>query len=118
MRLEQVELLEDEANPSRAKGGKHTVRRIADVDAGDAHEPARRAFERAHDVQQRGLARTRRSDDRAQLALLDAEVHSAKRLDVPGIALDDVAELEHQARAHCGSSTVSPGWMAGPSIWT
>src|SRR6202035_4376489 len=116
--LEQVELLEDEADPACAERRERGIGGACDVRAPDAPDPARRAFERAHDVQQRRLARSRRPDDRAQLALLDADVHAAQSFDASGIELDDVAQLEHLPRAHCGSITVSPGWMAGPSICT
>jgi hypothetical protein len=43
------------------------------MDAVDDDAAARRPVERAHDVQQRRLARARRTDDREQLARLDRE---------------------------------------------
>ena len=61
-------------------------------------EPAVRPIERAHQVEERRLARARRPDDRDELALVDGEAHAAQRLD-GGLARIDLrhrVDLEHR----------------------
>ena len=118
VRLEQMELLEDEADAPRAQRGERALGCAGDVLARDAHDAAARSLERAHDVQQRRLARARRPDDRAQLALVNRQAHTAQRLHVAGIVLGDIAQLEHARRAHCGWSTVMPSCRPEPSAST
>ena len=67
--VDQEELLEHEADRGRAQPRELAVVEVGDVDAGHADAPARWAIERAHDVQQRGLARPRRADDADELAV-------------------------------------------------
>ena len=87
-----------------------------DVGPGDPHEPAGGPFERAHDVQQRRLARAGGSDDRAQLAVFDGQVDAPQRLHAAVVALDDVRQL--QDGAHWDSITVRPSRTPAPSTWT
>ena len=114
--LQQVELLEDEADATRPERRQVAVGGAGDVGPGDPHEPAGRPFQGAHDVQQRRLARARRADDRAQLAVLHGQVDAAQRLHAAVVALDDVRQLKDGA--HCDSITVMPSCTPAPSTWT
>ena len=78
--LDEVELLEHEADASTAHGGEAAIAEAADVDAVDAHATGRRALQGADDVEQRRLARARRPDDGDELALVDAQVEAVERL--------------------------------------
>ena len=101
--------------PARHVGGRS---RVAPVDPDVANG---RAVERAHDLQQRGLARSGRADDRHKLAGMDAEVDSAQRLDAAGIVLRDAAKLEDRPRGgHWTAALVTtmPSRSPAPSIWT
>ena len=66
--VEQVELLEDEAETAGAQPGHGGVGKAGDLLAADPHAAPRRPFQRARDVQQRCLARAGRPDDRGSLA--------------------------------------------------
>ena len=114
--LDQVELLEDEADATRPERRQVALGGAGDVSPGDPHEPSGRPFQGSHDVQQRRLARARRADDRAQLAVLHRQVDAAQRLHTTVVALDDVGQL--QDGAHWDSITVRPSRRATPSTWT
>ena len=116
--LEQVELLKDEADAPRAQPRERALGRAREILARDAHDTAARALERAHDVEQRRLARARGPDDRAELTLVHREAHAAKRVDVARVLLCDVPHLENARRAHAGASTVMPSLRPEPSTWT
>ena len=77
---EQVEGLEHEADAARAQGGALLVAEAAGVDAVDAVGARRRPVEAAEDVQERGLARARRPDDRQPVAAVDGQVDAAQGL--------------------------------------
>src|SRR4029077_15503524 len=109
------ELLEDEPDAPRAQRRECALGRGRDVLARDAHHAAARALERAHDVQQRRLARARGPDDRAELALVEREAHASERVHLAGVLLRDVAHLEDPRRAHEGWSTVMPSFSPVPS---
>ena len=70
--VEQVELLEDEAEPAGAEPGQRGVGEPGDLLAADPDAAAGRPFQRARHVQQRGLARAGRADDRDPFAGPDA----------------------------------------------
>ena len=71
--LGQEELLEHEADPGGPQGGQFSVRELGDIEAGDPNMARARPVQAAHEVQERGLARARGSDDADQLALSDGE---------------------------------------------
>src|SRR5262249_15265246 len=102
--LGQEELLEHEADARRAQGGQLTIVEGVDVDPGDAHGSGARAIERSHQVQERRLARTGRSDDRGELTASDAQVdagergHGGRGL----VPLRHVVELEDGRRVRAG----------------
>ena len=76
--VEQEELLEDEADPARAQRRPARGRRARPTSSPATRtDAARRPLERAHDVQQRRLARAGRPDDGEQLA------RAATRSDTP-----------------------------------
>ena len=78
---EQVEGLEDEADELRAAAPRARRRvRPAGVDPVDQVGAGARAIEAAEDVQERGLARPGRADDRHPVAGVDREVDAAQRL--------------------------------------
>ena len=112
--VDQEELLEHEADRGRAQPRELAVVEVGDVDAGHADAPARRAIERAHDVQQRRLARARRADDADELAILDLEADSVERPHASGVLLDDVLQRE----AHRGTTTRVPGARPEPVTCT
>ena len=95
--LGQEELLEDEPDACRPQVGHFVVGHRGDVQPGDPHPAAGRPVERAHQLQQGGLARSRRADDPDQLTLAEGEVHPAQGLDgwLARIGLGHVVELEH-----------------------
>ena len=63
--------LENETDLAIAHRGQLDVVELVQLTAVEQHLPAVRAVERAHDVQQRALARTGRSDDRDRFAASD-----------------------------------------------
>ena len=66
--LGQEELLEDEADARRTQRRDLAIAQPRDVDAGDRDAAGGGALERADQVQQRRLARSRGADDRDELA--------------------------------------------------
>jgi hypothetical protein len=113
--VEQEELLEDEADPMGADGRELRLPHRRHVVPGDAHDAARGALERAHDVQQRGLARAGRPDHRRELPRGDRQRDAVEDVDRPGIGLPHAVELEHGG--HRAVTTVSPSRSA-PSTST
>src|SRR5205807_671879 len=85
----------------------------------NAGDPAARPLERADDVQKRGLARPGRPDDGDQLALPDAERHSAQGVDrrLRAVDLRDPLQLEHRVAHIDGTATESPACRS-PSTCT
>src|SRR3989475_1444024 len=94
--IEEEELLEDEAEAGGAEAGELTVAHAAGVDAVDAHAARGGPVERARDVQQRSLPRSRRSHHGEQFTQLDPQAHLPKRFDrwIAGVAPHDVAQLD------------------------
>ena len=113
--LEQEELLEDEADPVRTQRRELGVSELRDVEPRDADDAGGGSVERAHDLEQRRLARARRPDDGDELSLPDAQAHPAEREHRAGVLLSHVLELEH---AHSGTTTSVPAWIPPPEICT
>ena len=111
--VEQEELLEHEADVlARAGSPSARSRMPATSCPATATPPARGPLERAHDVQQRRLARARRADDREQLAGRRRAATTPRSASTPpGYALRDVLEREH---AHCAVTTVMPSRRPSP----
>ena len=108
--LDEVELLEDEAETGGAKAGELTIVHAAGVDTVDAHAPRAGPVEGARDVQQGGLAGSGRSHHGEQLTRLDAQRPFSKRFDrwIARIAPDDVAQLDDGLAHDRGTSTDIP----------
>ena len=111
---EQVELLEHEPDPPRAERRTASRSRQAPPRRTPAMRTVagRRPVERAEEVQQGRLARTRRPDDARA-----ARRRSIDQIDVaerrrpaarPGRRFDDADELGDRCRAHDGTTTASP----------
>ena len=64
----------------------------------DHHLACRRLIERAHQVEEGGLARSRRPDDRDHLALGDGEIDRMQygHLASPAVTLADTFQLNHR----------------------
>ena len=77
---EQVEGLEDEADPPAAQAGPAEVVELRGVDTLEAVRARRVPVEQPEDVEQRRLARTRRSDDGDPLTRPDREVDLPQRV--------------------------------------
>ena len=116
--VEQVELLEDEADPARAQRRQLVVTRGRGVEAVDPHLARGRTIERAHDLQQRRLAGARRPDDRQQLAAVHVEVDALERANTAGILLHDTAQLDQRHGQTPALVTVMPSASPSPSIST
>ncbi len=89
---EQGIVLEHEADPAVAR------RDIGGVAAIEHHLAGIGEFQAGQDPQQRGLARTRRAQQRDQLAFLDPERHVAER-GKAAEGLMDIADIDHFAAA-------------------
>ena len=115
---EQVELLEDEADPPCAQRGQPPVGHARHVVPGDPDGPLGRPVERAEEVQERRLARAGRADDRDELAALDPEVDRLEGVDRrhARVALADPGQLGDGA--HDGTTTASPAAMPVPRTST
>jgi hypothetical protein len=112
--VDQEELLEDEADRPRAQPCQLAVVEVVDVGAGHRDAARGRAVERAHDVQQRRLARARGADDGDQLAVADLEAHAVERAHAAGVLLGDVL----QRKRHRGTTTRVPGARPEPVTCT
>ena len=78
----EIEGLEDEADPPVADARQLGVVDVLDGDAVEAVAAAARAVEAPEEMEERRLARPRRSHDGDELPLLDREVHAAQRGDL------------------------------------
>src|SRR5262245_1520198 len=117
--LEQVELLEHEADARGPDAGQLPVGHRRRIRAGDADDAAAGPFQGAQQVEQRGLAGAGRPADRDRLGDADAQVYVAECCDGGRrrVGLRDAAQLEH--RTHCwGTSTLSPTRRPGAVTWT
>src|SRR5262245_15713149 len=106
--VDEVELLEDEADPSGQQCRPPTTAERGDVVPVDVNIPGRGPVERADDVEKRRLSRARWADDADQLAALHMEVDPVECSDRrrAGVRLDDVVERDDQV--HCATTTRSP----------
>ena len=73
----QEELLEHEPDPGGPQRRQLPVRKLGDIEAGHPNRSTARAVEGADEMQQRRLARPRRSDDGGQLTLVDGKADPA-----------------------------------------
>ena len=78
--VQQVEVLEHEAELVAAEGGQLPLRDAGDVPAVEQHLARSRAVERGEDVQQRGLAGAGLAHDGDVFALQDGKYEDAKKL--------------------------------------
>jgi hypothetical protein len=113
----QVELLEHESDPPGPDPGQPPVAQPGHVVALDDHPAGVGPVERAHQVQQRRLARSGRADDADQFARLDRHRHPAQGGDGAAVRAPDVDQL-HQRGAHDAVPTTVPSVMPSPSIST
>ena len=90
---EQVEPLKDESNLFVANRRQLIVREARHVAAVQPIRAGRRAIEAAEDVHQRRLPRSRRSDDRDELAARDVERDATQRMDRDVADLIDLGEV-------------------------
>src|SRR6185436_17561983 len=104
--------LKDEADLPRPQQRQLAVPQPSRVDATDPDHPAAGPLQRPHDVQERGLARPGRPDDRRQLAPPDGERDPVEGRDggLLAVHLRHSVQLEHRFAAHDdGTTTCSPG---------
>ena len=112
---QQVEELEDEADPVPADQRALLLRKRADLAPLQQVAPARRPVEAAHDVQQGGLARPRGAHERDVLAALDREAHVLEGVHLPfadPVYAPDLVELDHPASR---ARARAPGLTSGES---
>ncbi len=114
--LDQVEALEDETDGVIAQARKPGFRNAGHLLAAEPVAPAGGPIEQAQDVEQGGLAASRRAGDGDELAGRDLQRDALQRPGVhPAIVIgpDDLFELQH------GSPLFSPQdrcWRPG-SVW-
>ena len=77
-RGDEVERLEDEADPVAPHLGQALVVEVADVEVADEGLPRGRAVEAGHAVHQRRLARPRRAHDGGEAAALEGHVDAGQ----------------------------------------
>ena len=87
--VEQVGVLEDEAQVVAAELRQLTLGRSGDVASGDENAAAGGRVDGGHAVQKRGFPRSRRAHDADELAAVDVEAHACE-----GVG-DGVARAEH-----------------------
>jgi hypothetical protein len=96
----QEELLEDKADARGPQGRELPIVQEGHVEAGEQHAAIGRPVQRAHQVQQRGLARPGRAYDGKKLPLADGEADASqglhRRLD--RVDLGRSLELEDRRR--------------------
>ena len=95
---DQVEALEDEADLLVAQARTRVVAQVADVLAVEQELPAGEGLQQAGDVEEGGLARTRRTGDGDELALADMQVEGTQRMRFHlfgSVDLGDLAHLKH-----------------------
>jgi hypothetical protein len=94
---EQIEELKDEADLVAADGSQLVIREAAQDLAVEGNAAGGRRVESTNQVEQGGLARSRRPDDRHHLASIDVEAHIVQRDDAPAPVelLGNVVELNH-----------------------
>jgi hypothetical protein len=85
-------MLKDETDIALGHGERQRVLAI------EPHRAAIRPFQAGDDAEQRGLARTRRTEQRDQLARSDLEIHIVERL-VGAKELGDVLDVDIHVRS-------------------
>ena len=97
LEADEIETLKDESNQPVAVFGSFGLREIADELSVDAVFAAVVVVENAEDVEQRGLARTRRAHDGYEFAFLDAQVDAFQYVERLGaeVGLVDVFQFYH-----------------------
>ena len=121
--VDQEEALECHADPVRAETGQLPVSQLPDVLPRDPDGPVGRSVERRHKVQQGGLARAGRPDDRRQLPGPDRQRDASYGLHRrrAWIGLADLAQLQHRPGSlphELGTCTIVPAVIPGPLIAT
>ena len=104
---DEVEELEDEAEPTAAQLGDRLVGHGGDVGTVDEHLAARRPVQPADEVEQCRLAAPAGPHDRNELALLDRQTHAIQSRDGGIAAAVDLGELAHFNDRHLGAF---PSW--------
>ena len=99
--------LVDEAERAVAQLAARLLVERVDVAAGDLHDTRGRTVEPAEDLQQRGLAGARRTDDRQAFAGANAQVHALQHLQVDG----PLAERALDARSFHDQLAVIHGYF-------
>jgi IS5 family transposase len=95
--------LKDEADEAVAQDRAPRAIEPAGVDPHEAVSPMRGRIEASDDVHRGGLARTRRSHDRNELAGADGQRHTRQRIDAcvgVAVALPDILESDQRRIAH------------------
>src|SRR5262249_4494624 len=108
---EQVEALEDEAETLAADAGQLRLAGARHIEPVEEVLAARRPIEAAENRHQRRLARSRRADDRDQLAALDGERDAAQRVDVDAadvIGAHGAADVDDRV-SHVRTAGGAPG---------
>ena len=109
-RVDEVELLEHEADLPATQLREPTVAVAGDVAPAQVDLAGRRAFETPDQLQQRALAGARGPHDRHHLALVDPQIDTSQRVDTPTrrfgvVRLGEVVELDD---GHSDTTTSSP----------
>jgi len=92
--------LEDEAHRAVAKAGRSGAGEAGEVDAADRDRPGIGPIERAEQVQEGRLPRSRRADHGDDLTRRDVEIGAAQDLDLTravAVCLDHAAGLDGDA---------------------
>src|SRR5438034_11462447 len=110
--LGKEKLLEHEADVSSAQLRQLAVVKPRRVDTADPDDAAAGPLERSDHVQERGLARARRSDDRDQLTGANCKRHPAKGGNgwVLAVDLRDSVQFQYRCTHDEGTTTCSPPW--------
>src|SRR5439155_21279242 len=108
-RRDQVELLEDEAERAQPQLCEGAVAERREVAALEEHLPARRAVERAEQLQQRRLPRAARPLERDELAGLDLERHVLDRIHRGRAATERAAGATQLVLTHSTVLSASAG---------
>ena len=116
--VQQEELLEHEAEAHGPDPGQRGVGQRGHVVADQPHPARRRPVERAHDVQQRRLARARRPDDRHVVARLDGEVDAVQHGQCRRAAAVRLRHVDQVEDAHGLTTTSSPSATSSPETST
>ena len=107
-RIEQVGVLENEAQLLATETCELGMLHARDVGAVDDHVAARHGIDGGHAVEQGGLAGSRGAHDAHELALVNREGHIGQRsrhVVAAAVHLLDVIDLEHgHARSHGGTA--------------